>query len=235
MNNQVANSATVNISKVLPNDDTNSSTVQNSPKKKQVEMTVAEDWKPVRSKKNKSRAKNYDKSNSERLNFTKDELTFLMDEDLSDDQQLSCAGRRKTYTDYDDYDNEISDQDIGKIIIVMQTSRKTEQVYDRTGDFTTRVKVTQEMAKIINDGLYYYEQDLWSRNNQKQHKTLGLISQEDFDLYSGTTKTTSDNFSNTPPPPPPPSYIDETNIKLDDVRSGMLVCFGLFNLIVLFH
>lgn len=33
--------------------------------------------------------------------------------------------------------------------------------FDRTGDWTTRTKMTQELAKVINDGLYYYEQDLW--------------------------------------------------------------------------
>lgn len=206
----------VNNSKNLPND---TSTVTNSPSKL-VEGKV-EDWRPVRSKKNKSRAKSFDnKSNPERLSFTKDDMTFLMDEDLSDDQQIYCAGRKKTFTDYSDNDDyEISDQDIGKIIIVMQTSRKAEQVYDRTGDWTTRVKVTQEIAKIINDGLYYYEQDLWSKNDHKQHKTLGLISQEDFDLYSGSPKKS--DICCTPPPPPPPTFIDE-EIKLDEVcQSGM--------------
>jgi hypothetical protein len=33
--------------------------------------------------------------------------------------------------------------------------------YDRTGDKTTRVKITQELEQAINDGLYYYEEDLW--------------------------------------------------------------------------
>ncbi|MPC18591.1 La-related protein 1 [Portunus trituberculatus] len=36
--------------------------------------------------------------------------------------------------------------------------------YDRTGDWTSRTKITQELAKVINDGLYYYEQDLWEGN-----------------------------------------------------------------------
>lgn len=36
--------------------------------------------------------------------------------------------------------------------------------YDRTGDWTSRTKITQELAKVINDGLYYYEQDLWEDN-----------------------------------------------------------------------
>lgn len=33
--------------------------------------------------------------------------------------------------------------------------------YDRTGDWTTRVKMSQAIEQAINDGLYYYEEDLW--------------------------------------------------------------------------
>ena len=32
---------------------------------------------------------------------------------------------------------------------------------DRTGNFTSRPKMTQELASVINDGLYHYEQELW--------------------------------------------------------------------------
>lgn len=32
---------------------------------------------------------------------------------------------------------------------------------DRTGDHVTRAKITTELGKVINDGLFYYEQDLW--------------------------------------------------------------------------
>lgn len=78
-------------------------------------------------------------------------------------------------------DYEISDQDVNKLLIVTQsppsaagqstggqnqtTSRQPKHGgYDRTGDWITRTKMTQELAKVINDGLYYYEQDLWEDN-----------------------------------------------------------------------
>ena len=32
---------------------------------------------------------------------------------------------------------------------------------DRTGDHTKRSKITAELGKVINDGLFYYEKDLW--------------------------------------------------------------------------
>lgn len=188
---------------------------------------IVEDWKPVRSKKNKqTRAKSLDNKTfvPHRLGTTKDELPFLMDEDLSD-QQLSLAGRKKAYTDYDDieddsHDYEISDYDLSKIIIVTQTPRKTtDHVYDRTGDWTTRVKFTQEISKVINDGLFYYEQNLFARfgnEDSKQHKTLGIISQEDFNLYSESPKK---NTCTTPPPPPPPTYVDE-DIEFDEMYTS---------------
>lgn len=42
-------------------------------------------------------------------------------------------------------------------MIVTQTPPSVKK-YDRTGNFVTRVKMTQELSKAINDGLYYYEQ-----------------------------------------------------------------------------
>lgn len=57
----------------------------------------------------------------------------------------------------DDSDDEIDDQDVHKIMIVTQTPPSVKK-YDRTGNFVTRVKMTQELSKAINDGLYYYEQ-----------------------------------------------------------------------------
>ncbi|KAH7645645.1 la-related protein 1-like protein [Dermatophagoides farinae] len=186
-----------------------------------------EDWKPVRSKKNKSRANKSNEhsshqssSNCKTINrlTTKEDLPFLLDEDVHDGEEFQLTGRRKTYIDYSDYDDydEISDQDLKKIILVTQ-SRKGNQLNDRTGDWTTRVKMTQEMAKIIDDGLFHYEQNLLLNHqgsNTKQHKTLGYISREDFELYSGSPKDKKENAYSTPPPPPPTLNDD---IKLDEV------------------
>ena len=61
----------------------------------------------------------------------------------------------------DDSDDEIDDQDIHKIMIVTQTPPPVKK-HDRTGNYVTRVKMTQELSKAINDGLYYYEQ-VWKK------------------------------------------------------------------------
>lgn len=39
--------------------------------------------------------------------------------------------------------------------------------HDRTGDWITRVKMTQDLEQAINDGLYYYEEDLWLQDRQR--------------------------------------------------------------------
>ncbi len=63
----------------------------------------------------------------------------------------------------DDSDDEITDHEVSKIIIVTQTPPcyKKHPGGDRTGYHVSRSKITNNLAKIINDGLYYYEMDLW--------------------------------------------------------------------------
>ena len=39
--------------------------------------------------------------------------------------------------------------------------------YDRTADITSRVKISQEMAKAINDELYEYEDELWDPSDDE--------------------------------------------------------------------
>ena len=57
----------------------------------------------------------------------------------------------------DDSDDELDDRDIHKIMIVTQTPPPLKK-HDRTGNYMKRAKITAEFAKVINDGLFYYEQ-----------------------------------------------------------------------------
>lgn len=72
------------------------------------------------------------------------------------------------YRSDEDSDYEITDQDVNKILIVTQTppAFKKHPQGDRTGDHISRAKMTSNMTKVINDGLFYYEQDL--------HETLDV-------------------------------------------------------------
>lgn len=85
-------------------------------------------------------------------------------------------GRRNTFTDWSDEetDGEIDDQDVNKILIVTQTPPylKKHPGGDRTGHHTSRAKLTSELAKVINDGLFYYEQDLWDDKYEPEYATI---------------------------------------------------------------
>ena len=51
----------------------------------------------------------------------------------------------------------MDDQDIQKLLIVTQTPPAYKK-HDRTGNFTSKNKLTSDIAQAINDGLYFYEQ-----------------------------------------------------------------------------
>jgi hypothetical protein len=66
----------------------------------------------------------------------------------------------------DDSDFELDDDDIDKILIITPTppsNRKQHQknTHERTGEYTPRARMTAEIAKIIDDGLRWYEEELW--------------------------------------------------------------------------
>lgn len=72
-----------------------------------------------------------------------------------------CDAYRSDDDSDDDY--EMADHEINNIIIVTQTPPATKKHPggDRTGYHESRSKITTDLSKIINDGLYYYELDLW--------------------------------------------------------------------------
>ncbi len=65
----------------------------------------------------------------------------------------------------DESDFELDDDDIDKILIITPTppsNRKQQQkTLERTGEYTPRARMTAEIAKIIDDGLRWYEEELW--------------------------------------------------------------------------
>ena len=85
-------------------------------------------------------------------------------------------GRKNTFTDWSDEDSdyEIDDRDVNKILIVTQTPPylRRHPGGDRTGNHTSRAKMSSELAKVINDGLYYYEQDLWTEQFEPEYSQI---------------------------------------------------------------
>uniref|UniRef100_A0A182Q6Q4 HTH La-type RNA-binding domain-containing protein n=1 Tax=Anopheles farauti TaxID=69004 RepID=A0A182Q6Q4_9DIPT len=130
----------------------------------------------------------------------REELDFQFDEEL--DIPRSCGGRVNHFTDNwseddDESDYEIPDNEINKLLIVTQVTHRLPKHdgYDRTGDFTSRTKITQDLERIINDGLYNYEEDLLTINSGGRHSSmLGEHSLLDVsDLNMSTASTTTGN------------------------------------------
>lgn len=93
----------------------------------------------------------------------KEELDFQFDEELMD--PIPATGRinnfTENYSDDDESDYEFADRDINKLLIVAQVTRAPKhEGYDRTADYTSRTKITQDLENVINDGLANYEKDL---------------------------------------------------------------------------
>uniref|UniRef100_A0A4X1VGV6 La ribonucleoprotein 1B n=1 Tax=Sus scrofa TaxID=9823 RepID=A0A4X1VGV6_PIG len=119
-----------------------------------------------------------------------EELDFLFDEEM---QQIEERGNTFTNWSDNDSDYEIDDQDLNKILIITQTPPylRKHPGGDQTDNHISWAKITSELAKVINDGLYYYEQDLWMEEDENKHtaikqevenfKKLNLISKEQFE------------------------------------------------------
>ncbi|GFR70529.1 La-related protein 1 [Elysia marginata] len=166
-----------------------------------------DEWHTVQHKvKKKAPKKEDDQKDEENAAMVDDreELDFMFDEELD---SLN-VGKTNNFTEWsDDSGDEIDDNDINKILIVMQTPpalRKHPQG-DRTGDHTKRAKITAELGKVINDGLFYYEKDLWDSDfvGDFDFKTVNVISKEQFERIT-PSKSAAEEDQELPPPPPPP-------------------------------
>lgn len=141
----------------------------------------------------------------------KEDLDFQFDEELD----MPIVGRANNFTENwsdDESDYELSDRDINKILIVTQVRHRVPKHdgYNRTGDFTSRTKISQDLEQVINDGLHNYEEDLWTHDatQPNSYKTLNIITQEDFErMAPRVNKKTNRDI----PPPPPPTYNNDND------------------------
>ncbi|XP_044741476.1 la-related protein 1B isoform X2 [Chrysoperla carnea] len=180
-----------------------------------------EQWCEVRRRPNKTsgrdnKSSNHNSNSNSNNKLHVEELEFALDEELDAPPQ----GRVNTFSKWsDEDDDELSDGDINKLLIVTQaggadvdelrissttTRPPKHEGYDRTGNWLTRVKISQDLEQAINDGLYYYEEDLWIKNDARissSYKTVNLITREDFEKMA--PKVPKKPNPEVPPPPPP--------------------------------
>ncbi|RZC34939.1 la-related protein 1 [Asbolus verrucosus] len=171
--------------------------------------TDEESWREVKRKNKENKGKKETKTKS----YEREELEFYFDEEID---HCVLSGRQNTFSNEgaEDDSDELSDHDVNKLLIVTQTPSRPpkHEGYDRTGDKTTRVKITQELEQAINDGLYYYEEDLWhnldfDRSAFGSYKTVNVISQEAFKKMAPPAP----KKQNPEVPPPPPPVLSNTS------------------------
>ena len=109
----------------------------------------------------------------------------------------------------DSSDDELSDGEISKLMIVTPMRPKKHEGFDRTGDFCSRVKMSQDLAQVINDGLVYYEEhNLEDQEEEKswiESKNVNVISQAEFDKLKPPSSAQKVINPTLPPPHPPSS------------------------------
>merc|ERR1711892_823495 len=122
-----------------------------------------EEWEEVVRKKSKeerkSVPKDLDAEKDEKIGDDREELDFHFDEESMDipvAKQNSFSAPAE-----EDSDMELSDGEINKLPIITPHRPKKHEGFDRTSDHTSRVKMSQDLASAINDGLFNYEDELW--------------------------------------------------------------------------
>ncbi|XP_010420964.1 PREDICTED: la-related protein 1A-like [Camelina sativa] len=107
--------------------------------------------------------------------------TFLLDEELDLEHRSPRKSGLSKSIEYEDDDMTVDDQDIQKLVIVTQNSGKS----DGTGVGGTKAKnIPKELASTINDGLYYFEQEL-KKNRSGRRKNNSHLDSRDGKIKSG--------------------------------------------------
>nr|XP_043632202.1 la-related protein 1A [Erigeron canadensis] len=88
--------------------------------------------------------------------------TFMFDEELELEQKKD-ANSFKTRVDDEDDEMVVNDQAVERLVIVTQNNKNGE---GNKGSVVDAKSSPNELATAINDGLYYYEQELKSKRNK---------------------------------------------------------------------
>ncbi|KAF9597283.1 hypothetical protein IFM89_016424 [Coptis chinensis] len=108
---------------------------------------------------------------SEYSGFTGDQNTFMLDEEMELEQPTIRKDHRRIEDEDDEMDG--SDRAVQKLMIVTQDPQAVKS--DRSSA-TESDTLSKELASAINDGLYFYEQELKAKrfNNPRANNGLGM-------------------------------------------------------------
>ncbi|XP_073104324.1 la-related protein 1A isoform X2 [Elaeis guineensis] len=111
--------------------------------------------------------------NNESPSFAGEQNTFMLDEELELEQSTSQKNHLSSNKRADDEEDEIdvNDQDVHKLIIVTQDIGidNDERAGSRESD-----PISNDLATAINDGLYFYEQELQAKQSNNRINNYGM-------------------------------------------------------------
>nr|DAD43170.1 TPA_asm: hypothetical protein HUJ06_001400 [Nelumbo nucifera] len=118
----------------------------------------------------------------EHSGFTSEQNTFMLDEELELEQTTIRKDHLSSSRRIDDDDDEmdVNDQDVQRLIIVTQNIRIGED--DKAGAGESK-PISSELASAINDGLYFYEQELRAKRS-KNRRNNSILENRDGDSRS---------------------------------------------------
>lgn len=108
--------------------------------------------------------------------------TFMLDEEMELEHkkdQPSLSGR----VDDDDDEMDVNDEAIEKLVIVTRNTR-TSMVSGTVGKESR--PISTELASAINDGLYFYEQELKAKRSSRRSNNSSNDPRDDITRSSGT-------------------------------------------------
>lgn len=114
--------------------------------------------------------------------------TFMLDEELELEQKSVKKGILSSRRRIDEEDEEIGvyDQAVERLVIVTQNSRTGEISGSGVKDSES---ISNELASAINDGLYFYEQELKAKRSNRRKNNSSNEIREGNSRYSGNTSS----------------------------------------------
>lgn len=140
--------------------------------------------------------------NRQELDFKLDDENDCLENDYEDENDVRYD------TDSDD-DSIMPDDEVPNVVLITKTPPPKTAKHpagDRTGVWENRTKFNQEQARIINDGIYWMENEEWAKHIQEEdniENKVKLLSADEFDKKKELLEGTKDEG---PAAEQPPEY-----------------------------
>ncbi|KAK9999855.1 hypothetical protein SO802_019458 [Lithocarpus litseifolius] len=125
--------------------------------------------------------------------------TFMLDEEIELEQKTIKNDDFFSARRIDEEEDEMvdNDQDVQRLVIVTQNSRTSQETKGRGKESKS---ISNELASAINDGLYFYEQELKTKRSSRRKNSSSFENKDGNSKFSSSAlgvsnSKASDNFS----------------------------------------